>query len=80
MSIQLGNLMENGMATLIITKQGRCDSRCHEAKAPKCECVCGGYYHGALQAGPEELERRREHAGPDLRENLSTQDAQVTLI
>jgi hypothetical protein len=24
----------------------RCDATCHEAKGPRCECVCGGRYHG----------------------------------
>ena len=24
----------------------RCDARCHDAQKPKCECVCGGRYHG----------------------------------
>ena len=67
------------MATLIITNDGRCDSRCHEAKEVTCECICGGYYHGALQVGPAELERRQELAGPDLRENLPTKWAQTTL-
>jgi hypothetical protein len=23
-----------------------CDVRCHEAKEPECECICGGRYHG----------------------------------
>lgn len=25
----------------------RCDARCHEAHEEACECVCGGWYHGA---------------------------------
>lgn len=25
---------------------GRCDARCHNAKRPKCKCVCGGLNHG----------------------------------
>jgi len=37
---------------------GRCDARCHEAKNPKCDCVCGGRYHGALLQGPQELAKR----------------------
>ena len=26
---------------------GRCDATCHEAKGPKCTCICGGKNHGA---------------------------------
>lgn len=25
----------------------RCDARCHDARFPGCDCVCGGKYHGA---------------------------------
>jgi hypothetical protein len=25
---------------------GRCDARCHNAKQPKCTCICGGRFHG----------------------------------
>ena len=46
------------MATIIKVGNGRCDARCHEAKKPECDCVCGGRYHGALLQGPAELERR----------------------
>ncbi len=32
--------------------QGRCDAKCHNAKTRKCECMCGGRYHGkGLQPG-----------------------------
>ena len=27
--------------------RGRCDARCHNAKHPKCVCMCGGRFHGA---------------------------------
>lgn len=26
--------------------KGRCDAKCHNAKEPKCECMCGGRFHG----------------------------------
>lgn len=26
--------------------QRRCDARCHNAKQPTCDCVCGGMNHG----------------------------------
>lgn len=26
--------------------EGRCDARCHDAKEPDCDCICGGRLHG----------------------------------
>lgn len=39
------------MATLIAVYNssgciGRCDAKCHDAKHPDCDCVCGGANHG----------------------------------
>ncbi len=39
------------MATLIVVSNsegvvGRCDSRCYEAQAPECDCICDGRNHG----------------------------------
>ena len=31
--------------------QGRCDSRCHNARKPECYCRCGGLFHGAGRNG-----------------------------
>lgn len=25
---------------------GRCDAKCHDAKHPECDCICGGANHG----------------------------------
>ena len=25
---------------------GRCDAKCHNAKGPRCTCICGGANHG----------------------------------
>lgn len=25
---------------------GRCDSRCYNARGPRCTCICGGVNHG----------------------------------
>jgi hypothetical protein len=25
---------------------GRCDAHCHNAKGPRCTCICGGRFHG----------------------------------
>ncbi len=27
----------------------RCDKRCHSAKGTRCNCWCGGYFHGSRQ-------------------------------
>jgi len=32
---------------------GRCDAKCHDAKAAKCACVCGGACHGKGSGTPE---------------------------
>lgn len=39
--------------------KGRCDAKCHNAKEPKCECMCGGRYHGAglKDGGVQEIQR-----------------------
>ena len=26
--------------------KGRCDSKCHDAAEPECDCMCGGAFHG----------------------------------
>lgn len=35
----------------------RCDGTCHNAKKPKCTCICGGRYHGAGANAQEMLTR-----------------------
>jgi len=37
----------------------RCDARCHNAAQPKCDCICGGRYHG-LKRGSQELQEAIE--------------------
>lgn len=32
------------------TTDAKCDSRCTNARGPKCECECGGHNHGAGNA------------------------------
>ncbi len=27
----------------------QCTARCHDAKSPKCTCVCGGVLHGSVR-------------------------------
>jgi len=47
--------------------QGRCDSKCHYARLPECDCMCEGQYHGkGLLLGG--LERAvREYGGEILK-------------
>jgi hypothetical protein len=35
-------------------KVRRCDDRCHNAKRVKCECWCGGHFHGEQGAAARE--------------------------
>lgn len=47
------------MTVLMIEVSGgrtrRCDATCHNAKRPKCRCICGGQNHGSGRiAGPTE--------------------------
>ena len=47
----------------------RCNSRCHNARKPRCRCWCGGTFHGkdgaanrvALAHGLVNLEELEEH-------------------
>lgn len=53
------------MATIISceTTNGtkrRCDGTCHNAKTPKCKCICGGFYHGSKRNGTFERIRRQQ--------------------
>jgi hypothetical protein len=46
------------MATLIMQGDSsgqvrRCDATCHNAKHPRCSCICGGRYHGKGSNSPE---------------------------
>lgn len=53
----------------------RCDANCHNARAPRCECICGGANHGVglgqamentrVMSGIVEL-LRCEEEGPEL--------------
>lgn len=64
------------MSTLIIEGnsdgQRRCDSRCHDATTPECDCVCGGRYHGK-GSGTQALEEAVEEFG---REMLTSMEAE----
>jgi hypothetical protein len=42
---------------------GRCDARCHEARTPECDCICGGRYHGV--GADHAVRAATEHIDPD---------------
>ena len=35
-------------------KVRRCNSRCHNARRPRCRCWCGGTFHGSAGAASRE--------------------------
>lgn len=41
---------------------GRCDAKCHEAKSPLCDCICGGANHGVGHERAVENVRNYTHA------------------
>jgi len=48
-------------------KKGRCDAKCHNAKKPKCRCMCGGSLHGSsIGKTPEEARRLRDEKAADI--------------
>lgn len=51
--------------------QGRCDARCHNAALPKCDCMCGGTFHGSAHNGT--FEQVVQEHGKALIEHLTEQ-------
>jgi hypothetical protein len=51
----------------------RCDGTCHNARKPKCSCICGGRYHGAGKDAQERL--TRDWLGDDWREKKAAIEA-----
>lgn len=47
------------------SKVRTCDARCHDARGPRCDCWCGGRYHGC--GGLEAVRRFTEDCGPLLK-------------
>lgn len=54
--------------------QRRCDGTCHNAKKPKCACICGGRYHGKGKDAQECL--TRDWFGDNWREAKAAIEAQ----
>lgn len=49
-------------------KKGRCDARCHNAKRPKCRCMCGGDLHGKARGiTPREFEDFKDEVIENLK-------------
>lgn len=51
----------------------RCDGTCHNAKKPKCACICGGRYHGAGGMAQEML--TKDWLGNDWQEKKAMIEA-----
>ncbi len=58
----------------------QCDARCQEAKQEKCECICGGIYHGALRDSQDELERRLEEHQDRILKGLEDNNIRMTQV
>lgn len=61
------------MATLIRDNNGRrCDGRCHNARLPRCRCICSGSNHGIARDQVEiDFDDGNERAREINREEVS---------
>lgn len=58
----------------------RCDARCHDAKTPKCTCVCGGRFHGKGDRSQALFEAIKEHTAElVLRPEIQETDTSLLL-
>lgn len=48
----------------------RCDARCHTAAMPKCDCCCGGRYHGKGSSSAAQEQLTRDWLGDELTDEL----------
>lgn len=53
--------------------KGRCDAKCHNAKDPDCDCMCGGRYHGGASDGT--LSERVKQYGEEILEGARVRAA-----
>ena len=51
-------------------KGRRCDGTCHTAKGPKCECICGGRYHGTGNSQVAQERLTKDWLGDDWEEKV----------
>lgn len=54
----------------------RCDGTCHNAKKPKCSCICGGRYHGAGSSEAAQEQLTKDWLGQDWKEKKAEIEAQ----
>jgi len=54
--------------------QGRCDAKCHSARLPECDCMCGGRYHGKGLV-PGGLEQAVREYGDEILESAKQRAA-----
>jgi len=64
------------VATNLDGLYGRCDAKCHDAKEPKCDCICRGAFHGLRAGSPELLEAVQKY-GEKMLEELAAQGYNV---
>lgn len=59
----------------------RCDAKCHAAKKPACDCVCGGRYHGCgnSKVAQEHLQKDSEQGiwGEDMMKAIEAAKQEV---
>lgn len=78
------------MATLISEGDNygthrRCDATCHNAKKPKCACICRGRYHGkssdspALREAVKQTEAEFRVVYPEIDRVIKAYEAQAEL-
>lgn len=48
-----------------------CNGTCHNAKTPKCKCICGGRYHGKASLAPLMLAHDWEGAWNEARQQAA---------
>jgi len=54
-------------------KKGRCDPKCHNAKKPKCRCMCGGIMHGQAVGKTEQgWQQYKQEKNTSVLINLTT--------
>lgn len=59
----------------------RCDAKCHYARDTKCDCICGGRYHGQRQQAQQRLQNDLLDGvlGPELQEAAKVVAGQTEL-
>lgn len=53
----------------------RCDATCHTARQPKCNCICGGRYHGRGSSAAAQEALTEDWLGKDWRQQKAAVEA-----